>query len=171
MALIQQVSGTPYVTGGDSPAGTDCSGLASWVANAATDRPVFGDRFHTANEESALLARGFQYGTAPGALVIGWNGSHTAVTLPDGTAVSSGEGGGVRIGGGGAYQPQFTHHMFLPVDPEAIDDAPPPPDGVVLVDAVEPEAPAPDPAPAEEVDAEMPEPEPIPAGDEVGAGV
>ncbi|MGH3580902.1 MAG: peptidoglycan endopeptidase, partial [Mycobacterium sp.] len=112
LALVNQVSGTPYIPGGDSPAGTDCSGLASWVSNAATDRPVFGDRFHTGNEERALLARGFKYGTAPGALVIGWNGGHTAVTLPDGTAVSSGErGGGVRFGGGGAFQPQFTHHM------------------------------------------------------------
>lgn len=162
MTLIQQVSGTPYVRGGDSPAGTDCSGLASWVSNAATDRPVFGSRFNTGNEESALLARGFQYGTAPGALVIGWNGGHTAVTLPDGTPVSSGEGGGVRIGGGGAYQPQFTHHMFLPVDPGAMEDAlPPPPDGFVLASAVQPEPPAPeaDPAPAEPVDAEVPAPE------------
>ena len=64
--------------------------------------------------------------------------------------VSSGEGGGVRIGGGGAYQPQFTHHMFLPVDPDAPQDAPPPPFGPVLVDAVAPEPPpppAPEPAP------------------------
>src|ERR1700749_1609079 len=91
MSLIGQVSGTPYITGGDSAAGTDCPGLASWVANAATDRPVFGDRFNTGNEEAALLARGFQYGTAPNALVIGWNGGHTAGTLPDGTPVSSGE--------------------------------------------------------------------------------
>ncbi len=98
------------------PADTDCSGLASLVSNLATDRPAFGGRFNTGNEESALLARGFKYGTAPGALVIGWNGGHTAVTLPDGTPVSSGEGGGVRIGGGGAYQPQFSHHMYLPVD-------------------------------------------------------
>jgi hypothetical protein len=131
LALVNQVSGTPYVPGGDSPAGTDCSGLASWVSNAATNRPVFGDRFHTGNEERALLARGFKYGTAPNALVIGWNGGHTAVTLPDGTPVSSGEGGGVRIGGGGAYQPQFTHHMYLPMptdapDPNAPVDAPPP---------------------------------------------
>jgi hypothetical protein len=96
IALIHQVSGTPYVTGGDSPAGTDCSGLASWVSNTATGRPVYGDRFNTGNEEAALLARGFQYGSAPGALVIGWNGRHTAVTLPDGTPVASGEGGGVR---------------------------------------------------------------------------
>ncbi|MCV7314725.1 C40 family peptidase [Mycolicibacillus parakoreensis] len=73
MSLINQVAGTPYVVGGDSPAGTDCSGLVSWIANTATGRPAFGDRFHTANEEAALLERGFQYGTAPNALVIGWN--------------------------------------------------------------------------------------------------
>ncbi|WP_234825721.1 C40 family peptidase, partial [Mycolicibacter senuensis] len=142
MALIQQVSGTPYISGGDSPAGTDCSGLASWVSNVATGRPAFGDRFHTANEESALLARGFQYGTAPGALVVGWNRSHTAVTLPDGTPVSSGERGGVKIGGGGAYQPQFTHHMYLPMPTEApADEAAP----VQFAAMVEP-APAPEPA-------------------------
>lgn len=143
MTLITQVSGTPYVVGGDSPRGTDCSGLASWVSNAATGRPVYGDRFHTANEAAALRARGFQEGTAPGALVIGWNGSHTAVTLPDGTPVASGEGGGVKIGGGGAYQPQFTHHMFLPMPADAMDP------GVVPVDMVNPELPPPpmDPAP------------------------
>ncbi|AMW22198.1 hypothetical protein Chelonae_p4447 [[Mycobacterium] chelonae subsp. bovistauri] len=90
LAFIHQVSGTPYISGGDSARGTDCSGLASWVSNVATDRPAFGSRFNTGNQERALLARGFKYGTAPGALVIGWNGGHTAVTLPDGTAVSSG---------------------------------------------------------------------------------
>ncbi|MDT5169518.1 MAG: hypothetical protein QOD02_2849, partial [Mycobacterium sp.] len=128
------------------------------VSNVATDRPAFGDRFNTGNEESALLARGFKYGTAPGALVIGWNGGHTAVTLPDGTPVSSGEsGGGVRIGGGGAYQPQFSHHMYLPVEPDAPEDAPPP----FLVNAVAPEPPpppAPDAAPAEGVQTDMPAP-------------
>ncbi|KZS64259.1 glycoside hydrolase [Mycobacterium ostraviense] len=147
LTLINQVSGTPYIPGGDSPAGTDCSGLASWVSNAATDRPVFGDRFNTGNEEAALAARGFQQGTAPNALVIGWNGGHTAVTLPDGTPVASGEGGGVRIGGGGAYQAQFTHHMYLPVDVDAVaEDAPAPDAPAVLVDAVDPgDAPAPAP--------------------------
>ena len=135
MSLIHQVSGTPYVPGGDSPSGTDCSGLASWVANTATGRPTFGDRFHTGNEDSALLARGFQYGTAPNALVIGWTGGHTAVTLPDGTPVSSGEGGGVKIGGGGAYQRQFTRHMYLPLDPQAVDGDPVPADDPEMVDA------------------------------------
>jgi len=174
LALVNQVSGTPYIPGGDSPAGTDCSGLASWISNAATDRPVFGSRFNTGNEEAALLSRGFQYGTAPNALVIGWNGGHTAVTLPDGTPVSSGERGGVHIGGAGAYQRGFTHHMFLPMDDvEALPplDEPPAP---VLVDVTMP-APAPDepaapdapPAPPEPpvlVDAAMPG-EPAPMGD------
>lgn len=149
MVFIQQVSGTPYLVGGDSPAGTDCSGLASWVSNVASGRPAFGSRFHTANEESALLARGFQHGTAPGALVVGWNSHHTAVTLPDGTPVSSGEGGGVKIGGGGAYQPQFTHHMYLPVDAEPPIE--PAPLGVLVAfDAPDPgePGPAPEPPPA-----------------------
>ncbi|WP_418888443.1 peptidoglycan endopeptidase [Mycolicibacterium neoaurum] len=143
LALVGQVSGTPYISGGDSPAGTDCSGLASWVSNAATNRPVFGDRFNTGNQESALLARGFKYGTQPGALVIGWNSGHTAVTLPDGTAVSSGEGGGVKIGGGGAYQPQFTKHMYLPVE----EIAPPPPAPGTPPPPPAPGTPPPPPAP------------------------
>ena len=122
MSLLSQVSGTPYIPGGDTPAGTDCSGLASWVANVASGRPAFGSRFNTGNMESALLARGFHYGTAPNSVVIGWNGGHAAVTLPDGTPVSSGESGtGVRVGGGGAYQPQFTQHMYLPVQAEQMN--------------------------------------------------
>lgn len=135
LTLVHQVQGTPYILGGDSPAGTDCSGLASWVSNAASGRPVYGDRFNTRNQEAALRARGFTDGTAPGALVIGWNSSHTAVTLPDGTPVSSGEGGGVKIGGGGAYQPGFTHHMFLPMPPEVV---PPAPDAPAMVDLAVP---------------------------------
>jgi cell wall-associated NlpC family hydrolase len=131
LTFVNQVSGTPYVVGGDSAAGTDCSGLASWVSNVATGRPAYGDRFNTRNQEQELLDRGFRYGTAPDALVIGWNGGHTAVTLPDGTPVSSGEGGGVRIGGGGASQPQFTNHMYLPMPadpaPPVVNAAPPPP--------------------------------------------
>ncbi|MDY6997527.1 MAG: peptidoglycan endopeptidase [Actinomycetota bacterium] len=165
LTLVNQVSGTPYVVGGDSPAGTDCSGLVSWVANAASGRPVYGDRFHTGNIESALLARGFEYGSEPGALVVGWNSGHTAVTLPDGTPVSSGEGGGgVKIGGGGAYQDQFTNHMFLPMpanEPPAPEPQlappmappmapPPPPPGApvaLMADAPPPGAPLPPPPP------------------------
>jgi hypothetical protein len=154
MTLLQQVSGAPYVVGGDSVAGTDCSGLASWVSNAATGRPVFGNRFNTGNEESALLARGFQYGTAADALVIGWNGRHTAVTLPDGTSVSAGEGNGVKVGGGGAYQPQFSHHMFLPVKPEVLEGDLEPTDDAVLAGAVSMEVPVPEDDPSQLMDAE-----------------
>jgi hypothetical protein len=89
------------------------------VSNVASGRPAFGSRFNTGNIESSLLSRGFHYGTAPNSVVIGWNGGHAAVTLPDGTPVSSGESGrGVRVGGGGAYQSQFNHHMYLPVQAE-----------------------------------------------------
>jgi hypothetical protein len=176
LTLVNSVSGTPYVSGGDSPRGTDCSGLVSWVTNAATGRPIYGDRFNTGNIEKALLVRGFQYGSQPGALNVGWNGGHTAATLPDGTPVSSGEGGGVRIGGGGAFQGQFGHHMFLALAPEEIPPAldvppaagdpflppppemvppPPAPDAPVVMMAEEaPLAPSPDPEP------EMPPPPP-----------
>lgn len=134
MALIHRYSGTPYIWGGDSARGTDCSGLASWLANAATGRPIFGDRFDTSSEESALLARGFRYGTAPGALVIGWNDHHTAVTLADGTSVASGEGAGIRIGGRGAYQTQFSHHMYLPITAGPVEPGPAPLDPAVTAD-------------------------------------
>jgi hypothetical protein len=150
LTLVSSVSGTPYISGGDSPRGTDCSGLVSWVTNAATGRPIYGDRFNTGNIERALLARGFQYGEEPGALNVGWNGGHTAATLPDGTPVSSGEGGGVRIGGGGAYQRQFSHHMFLPMpaDEPLAPDAPDAPEApVVLMAGEAPLAPPPPPDP------------------------
>lgn len=169
LSLVSQVSGTPYVSGGDTPAGTDCSGLASWVANVASGRPAFGSRFNTGNMESALLARGFHYGTAPNSVVIGWNSGHAAVTLPDGTPVSSGEGGaGVRVGGGGAYQPQFSRHMFLPVQarelqpeapaaPAAVDPLAAPP---AAVDLPATEAAPVEPMPAPEVLPVEPMPDP-----------
>jgi hypothetical protein len=78
-------------------------------------------------------------------LVIGWNGHHTAVTLPDGTSVASGERGGVKVGGGGAYQAEFSHHMFLPMGPEQLRDDPAPVDAPAIIDAVNTEAPAPAP--------------------------
>jgi len=147
LTLVSSVSGTPYVSGGDSPRGTDCSGLVSWVTNAATGRPIYGDRFNTGNIERALLTRGFRYGSEPGALNVGWNGGHTAATLPDGTPVSSGEGGGVRIGGGGAYQRQFGHHMFLPmpVDEAMAPDAPEAPVVMMAGEVPMDQPPAPEP--------------------------
>ena len=131
LTLVNGLSGTPYISGGNSPAGTDCSGLVSFVTNAATGRPIYGDRFDTGNIESALKARGFVYGTKPGALNVGWNRGHTAATLPDGTPVSSGEGGGVKVGGGGAYQNQFSKHMYLELPEAAPAPEEPLPPGVM----------------------------------------
>jgi len=157
LSLITQVSGTPYIPGGDTPAGTDCSGLASWVANVASGRPAFGSRFNTGNIESALLSRGFHYGSAPGSVVIGWNSGHAAVTLPDGTPVSSGESGaGVQVGGGGAYQSQFSRHMYLPVQAEQMNIDPP-------AEPVIAEPVLGEPAPAEPVLVEPVLAEPVPA--------
>ena len=77
--------------------------------------------------------------------MIGWNSGHTAVTLPDGTPVSSGEGGGVRVGGGGAYQKQFTHHMYLPMPAEQMQvDPAAPQDDPAIVDVANPEPAAPE---------------------------
>ncbi|MCV7175707.1 peptidoglycan endopeptidase [Mycolicibacterium sphagni] len=168
--IVHELEGTGYIRGGDSPRGTDCSGIASMVANIATGRPAFAGRFWTGTEGAALASMGFQSGTAPNALVIGWNGYHTAITLPDGTAVASGERGGVHIGGGGAYQAQFTHHMFLRLDdgPRVVSvanitpmpdaPAPQPPD-------TEPMA-APDMPPAVEPDPPPPLEVPLPAPDD-----
>ena len=47
---IAKMQGTPYIPGGNSPAGTDCSGLASVVANIASGRDPFSGRFTTRNE-------------------------------------------------------------------------------------------------------------------------
>ena len=89
LTLVSSVSGTPYISGGDSPRGTDCSGLVSWVSNAASGRPIYGDRFNTGNIERALLARGFKYGTQPAALTggdrraVGQRGGGVTAVPPD----------------------------------------------------------------------------------------
>lgn len=162
---IAKMQGTPYIPGGNSPAGTDCSGLASVVANIASGRDPFSGRFTTRNEGGELAARGFRPGSAPGALVIGWNSGHTAVTLPDGTNVSSGERGGVRVGGGGAYQAQFTNRMHLmladarPAQPTVLETV----SAVVAPPALAEPLPEAAPLPGPEVIPPLPEPLPGPA--------
>ena len=37
-AIIHSMTGTPYIPGGNSPSGTDCSGLASIIPNVASGR-------------------------------------------------------------------------------------------------------------------------------------
>lgn len=119
--FINSLVGTPYVSGGFSADGTDCSGLALMIANMAAGKdPLAGGRggFFTGNEGEKLAALGFQPGKGgSGDVTIGWNGTHTAITLPDGSTVSSGEDGGVKWGGGGSNEAQFSSWAHLSVDP------------------------------------------------------
>ncbi|WP_208855941.1 hypothetical protein [Mycolicibacterium mucogenicum] len=92
--------------------------------------------------------------------------------------MSSGEGGGVRIGGGGAFQRQFTHHMHLPLAPGEDIPADLPLDGPLDAPLAPPAGPADLPAPeiieaanfapAPEAPAPAPEaPAPAPEGPEM----
>jgi hypothetical protein len=123
-ATAQALEGTPY----SQALRNDCSGMVSQLASAALGLPPpsAAKRFTTVNEGEWLAQHGFQPGIGPpGALNIGWNPApgnmgHTAATLPGGiNAESGGSGGGFRFGptAGGAFQPNFTQHAWLPVSP------------------------------------------------------
>jgi hypothetical protein len=79
----------------------------------------------TQTAESWLTQRGFQQGIGGrGTITVGWynhgsapNDGHMAVTLPDGSpAEAGGSNGGFAMKGSGANNPQFDHHMYLPVE-------------------------------------------------------
>lgn len=124
-ALLAAESGrTPYVFGGYSPKGVDCSGLVAEAVEIYLGLPMSGGHpMSTGNEGAWLAAHGFTAGMGPeGTFRVGFynggpGGGHTALTLPDGTnAESGGSGGGVRLGGGaaGANSSEFTEHYWLP---------------------------------------------------------
>lgn len=106
-AAVAQLDGTPYMMGGWSPAGVDCSGGVSATVNAALGLPIFDSRMSTVTIGQWLAAKGAIPGDGTlGDIRIGWwdkgggaNG-HTAIQIQDGTYIESGgnTGGGFTIG-------------------------------------------------------------------------
>ena len=108
-ADLAPLDGTPYILGGFSLAGVDCSGAVSAAVNSWEGAPIFQSRMSTATEGPWLAAHGALPGRGnAGDFQIGWwdNGGgangHTALRLPDGTYIESGgnTGGGLTIGRG-----------------------------------------------------------------------
>lgn len=108
-ADLAPLDGTPYILGGFSLAGVDCSGAVSAAVNSWENVPIFQSRMSTATEGPWLAAHGALPGRGnPTDFQIGWwdNGGgangHTALKLPDGTYIESGgnTGGGLTIGRG-----------------------------------------------------------------------
>nr|DAP12301.1 MAG TPA: minor tail protein [Caudoviricetes sp.] len=106
---LAPLDGTPYILGGFSLAGVDCSGAVSAAVNSWENAPIFQSRMSTATEGPWLAAHGALPGRGnPTDFQIGWwdNGGgangHTALKLPDGTYIESGgnTGGGLTIGRG-----------------------------------------------------------------------
>lgn len=118
------MDGTPYIFGGWSRAGTDCSGAVAGAINTGLGLNFFDSRMATPNEGQWLAAKGFVEGRGDGnSVVAGWynggpGGGHTALGLPDGTFIESGgnTGGGFTIGrGAGPLDGRgFTNFMHLP---------------------------------------------------------
>lgn len=119
---VSALSGAPYVRGGHSPSGVDCSGAASYLVNAALGMAQ-SDRMATGNAAEWLGGRGFEMGAGPsGTLRVGWRnggpgGGHMAVTLPDGrNAESGGKVGKFTVGAGAAGADEFPNQAFLPAE-------------------------------------------------------
>ncbi|MCX7542295.1 tape measure protein [Corynebacterium sp. P5848] len=103
---LKPLDGTPYIFGGWSMAGTDCSGAVAMVDNAFRSLALLTERMSTQTEAAFLSKRGYKRGQgSDGDMRVGFlnggpGGGHTAAQLPDGTYVESGgnTGGGLTIG-------------------------------------------------------------------------
>ena len=128
-AVVQKLKfmdGTPYIFGGWTPAGVDCSGAVSLGVNTALgeEDPFKAGRTATEGEGAWLSQRSFQRGRgAVGDIRVafvngGPGGGHTAMQLDDGTYIESGgnTGGGFTInrGAGPLEGRGFTDFYYLP---------------------------------------------------------
>lgn len=124
LAKARVMHGTPYVFGGWSSAGTDCSGAVSLIVNLLKGLDMFAERMSTLNEGAWLESRGFQQGEGkPGDWRVGFlnggpGGGHTAMQAPSGVFIESGgnTGGGFTIGSpaGPLSGRGFTDWYFMP---------------------------------------------------------
>jgi hypothetical protein len=111
-------AGKPYIWGGVGPAGYDCSGFMSAIANYITKQPIHQRRFATGSFASGGGAGGMVPGYGkPGGFSIGvmqGNPGHTAGTLA-GVNVESRGGQGVVVGPSarGASNSLFSQHFHL----------------------------------------------------------
>lgn len=124
--FLKSMAGRRYISGGQSPEGTDCSGYVSMaVKSLLGQNPFSGDRMTTRNAAQWISGKGGQLGVGPpGTLRIGWynhgpnaQDGHMAGTLPDGTNFESGGGGPIKFGGPakGADSSQFDMHAYFQV--------------------------------------------------------
>lgn len=121
---LKYMDGTPYIFGGWTRAGVDCSGAVSLAVNTALGLDEWQSRCATANEAAWLTAKNFQRGKGHSgdirvAFVNGGpGGGHTAMQLDNGTFIESGgnTGGGFTInrGAGPLEGRNFTDWYFLP---------------------------------------------------------
>lgn len=121
---LKYMDGTPYIFGGWSKAGVDCSGAVSLAINTAMGRNEWEERTATASQGPWLERRNFQRGKGQSGDIRvayyngGPGGGHTAMQLDNGVFIESGgnTGGGFTIGrtAGPLAGRGFTNWYYMP---------------------------------------------------------
>ena len=93
----------------------DCSSAVEDLVNIFDGQSTAGRSLTTYNAPQWLASRGFQPGTRPGALNVGFNNTHMQATLPGGTPFNWGTSEAAAaggVGGTGAFDPSFTQQWY-----------------------------------------------------------
>ncbi|TDW08935.1 cell wall-associated NlpC family hydrolase [Breznakia blatticola] len=103
IATAISLVGSPYVYGGTSPAGFDCSGFVQYS---------FGIGARTTGAQAALGQHYYDVQNAPAGALLFWGGDsspyHVAISLGNGSYVHAGTPAtGVTYGSQGSYRPNF----------------------------------------------------------------